>query len=116
MKFDECIALEQYTQEAETSFSRLSMRLKKIDGDLQLRMNGKTTVKIILSLIGGVLGLFLGIGLSYVVALAMSLPFVVNVLWMFISFISCAILGLIAGFFPALKASRTDPINALRYE
>ena len=74
------------------------------------------TESIILSLIGGVLGLFLGIGLSYVVALAMSLPFVVNVLWMFISFISCAILGLIAGFFPALKASRTDPINALRYE
>ena len=74
------------------------------------------TESIILSLIGGVLGLFLGIGLSYVVALAMSLPFVINVLWMFISFISCAILGLIAGFFPALKASRTDPINALRYE
>ena len=74
------------------------------------------TESIILSLIGGVLGLLLGIGLSYVVALVMSLPFVVNVLWMFISFVSCAILGLIAGFFPALKASRTDPINALRYE
>ena len=74
------------------------------------------TESIILSLIGGVLGVLLGIGLSYVVALVMSLPFVVNVLWMFISFISCAILGLIAGFFPALKASRTDPINALRYE
>ena len=62
------------------------------------------TESIILSLIGGVLGLLLGIGLSYVVALVMSLPFVVNVLWMFISFVSCAILGLIAGFFPALKA------------
>ncbi len=74
------------------------------------------TESIILSLIGGVLGLLLGLGLSYVVALVMSLPFVVNVLWMFISFISCAVLGLIAGFFPALKASRTDPINALRYE
>ena len=74
------------------------------------------TESIILSLIGGVLGLLLGIALSYVVALVMSLPFVINVLWMVISFVSCAILGLIAGFFPALKASRTDPINALRYE
>ncbi|MBR6437873.1 MAG: ABC transporter permease [Bacteroidales bacterium] len=74
------------------------------------------TESIILSLIGGVLGLFLGVFLSYVVTLVMSLPFVVNVLWMVISFVSCAILGLIAGFFPALKASRTDPINALRYE
>ena len=74
------------------------------------------TESIILSLIGGVFGLLLGVGLSYVVALAMSLPFVINTLWMVISFVSCAILGLIAGFFPALKASRTDPINALRYE
>ena len=74
------------------------------------------TESIILSLIGGVIGLLLGIGLSYIVALAMSLPFIVNVLWMVIAFVSCAILGLISGFFPALKASRTDPINALRYE
>ena len=74
------------------------------------------TESIILSLIGGILGLLLGIALSYVVDLLMSLPFIINVLWMIISFVSCAVLGLIAGFFPALKASRTDPINALRYE
>ena len=74
------------------------------------------TESIILSLIGGVLGLLLGIGLSYVVTMIMNIPFVINVLWMFIAFFSCAVLGLIAGFFPALKASRTDPINALRYE
>jgi len=74
------------------------------------------TESMILSLIGGILGVILGLVLSYVVSLAMSLPYVVNVLWMVISFVSCAILGLIAGFFPALKASRTDPINALRYE
>ena len=74
------------------------------------------TESIILSLIGGVLGLVLGVALSYVVDLIMSLPFIVNVLWMIISFVSCAVLGLIAGFFPALKASRTDPINALHYE
>lgn len=74
------------------------------------------TESMILSLIGGVLGVVLGLVLSYVVSVAMSLPYVVNVVWMVISFVSCAILGLIAGFFPALKASRTDPINALRYE
>ena len=62
------------------------------------------------------IGLLLGFGLSYIVALVMSLPFIINPLWMVISFVSCAILGLISGFFPALKASRTDPINALRYE
>ena len=74
------------------------------------------TESIILSLIGGVLGIALGIALSYFVDLIMSLPFIINILWMIISFVSCAVLGLIAGFFPALKASRTDPINALRYE
>ena len=71
---------------------------------------------IILSLIGGVLGMILGVGLSYIVATVMHLPFAVNGLWIVISFVSCAILGLISGFFPALKASQTDPINALRYE
>ena len=74
------------------------------------------TESIILSLIGGVIGLLLGVGLSYVVALVMSLPFIINPIWMVISFVSCAVLGLVSGFFPALKASRTDPINALRYE
>ena len=71
---------------------------------------------MILSLIGGIFGMMLGVLLSYAVATFMSLPFVVNPLWMVISFVACAVLGLIAGFFPALKASRTDPINALRYE
>ena len=74
------------------------------------------TESIFLSLVGGVLGLVLGVFLSYGVSTVMSLPFVINVLWMIISCVSCAVLGLIAGFFPALKASRTDPINALRYE
>ena len=71
---------------------------------------------MILSLIGGVFGMLLGVLLSYAVATFMSLPFVVNPLWMVISFVACAVLGLIAGFFPAMKASHTDPINALRYE
>ena len=74
------------------------------------------TESMILSVIGGIFGMLLGILLSYLVAMFMSLPFVVNPLWMVISFVACAVLGLIAGFFPALKASRTDPINALRYE
>ncbi len=74
------------------------------------------TESMILSVIGGIFGMLLGILLSYLAATVMSLPFVVNPLWMFISFVACAVLGLIAGFFPALKASRTDPINALRYE
>ena len=74
------------------------------------------TESMILSVIGGIFGMLLGILLSYLAATIMSLPFVVNPLWMFISFVACAVLGLIAGFFPALKASRTDPINALRYE
>lgn len=71
---------------------------------------------IMLSLVGGALGILVGIGATSLVTKLMSLPFVVNVLWILISFVVCAFLGLMAGFFPALKASRTDPINALRYE
>lgn len=71
---------------------------------------------IIMSLTGGLIGVLMGILASYFVSTVMSLPFVINVLWIVISFFVCAFLGLLAGFFPALKASRTDPINALRYE
>jgi len=74
------------------------------------------TESTILSLIGGVIGIMLGLGLSYIVSNALSWPFIVSVPAVGISFIVCAATGIFFGWFPAMKASSLDPINALRYE
>ena len=44
------------------------------------------------------------------------MPTVTPVAWIAIAFISSAIIGIISGFYPAWKASKLDPIDALRYE
>jgi ABC-type antimicrobial peptide transport system, permease component len=70
----------------------------------------------ILSLIGGIIGIALGIGLSYVACYFLNWPFAANVFIIIISFAVCAIIGIFFGWYPARKAANLDPINALRYE
>jgi putative ABC transport system permease protein len=67
--------------------------------------------------IGGLLGIALGFLISLLLNLLMpSLPSKVPLLYVFIGFSVSVAIGLIAGIYPAFKASRLDPIDALRYE
>lgn len=67
--------------------------------------------------IGGLLGIALGFLISLLLNLLMpSLPSKVPLLYVFIGFSVSVAIGLIAGIYPAFKASRLDPIEALRYE
>ncbi|MDA3817489.1 MAG: ABC transporter permease [Prolixibacteraceae bacterium] len=70
----------------------------------------------ILSLVGGVVGMIFGVGLSYAVSSLLGWSFVLNIPTMAVSFIVCAAIGMFFGWYPARKASNLDPINALRYE
>ncbi|MCD7900577.1 MAG: ABC transporter permease [Bacteroides sp.] len=70
----------------------------------------------ILSLIGGIIGMILGLSLAYLVAALLNWPFVVSVPTVCISFIVCAAIGMFFGWYPAKKAASLDPIIALRYE
>lgn len=71
---------------------------------------------IILSLIGGVIGILFGLALSFIASSALHWPFIVSIQAVVISFLVCAATGIFFGWYPAKKAASLDPINALRYE
>ncbi|HVU28127.1 MAG TPA: ABC transporter permease, partial [Verrucomicrobiae bacterium] len=71
---------------------------------------------VTLSAIGGSIGIISGMAFSRMLAAAQNWPTVTPVAWIAIAFFSSAIIGVISGFYPAWKASKLDPIDALRYE
>jgi len=71
---------------------------------------------IVLSEMGGLVGIFLGILAGNMVALQFSMPVVFPVDWAIIGFVVCSIIGIVFGVYPAWKASNLDPIESLRYE
>lgn len=74
------------------------------------------TESILISLLGGALGVMLGILTGNAVGLAFQVGFIMPWLWIGAGFGLCTLVGIISGIYPALKASRLDPIVALRYE
>ena len=71
---------------------------------------------IIICLMGGVVGVILGILMGNIVTFIIGGSFLIPWAWMLLGFVLCMIVGLVSGLYPALKASRLDPIEALRYE
>jgi putative ABC transport system permease protein len=71
---------------------------------------------IIISLMGAVFGSVLGILVGNTFSLILNTGFVFPWLWLFWGMFICTIVGILAGLYPSLKASRMNPIQALRYE
>lgn len=71
---------------------------------------------VIIGQLGGILGIFLGILIGNLVSLITGSPMVIPWLWIISGVMLCFFVGLSSGYFPAVKASRLDPIVALRYE
>jgi putative ABC transport system permease protein len=71
---------------------------------------------VIISLIGGIVGTVIGAGIATIVAAKLSLPPVVPVNAVIIAWVFSAGVGIFFGMYPANKASKLDPIDALRYE
>lgn len=71
---------------------------------------------VILTLIGGLIGVILGLGVSIVVTKKMGLPNVISLESIFLSVGVATVIGILFGWYPARKASNLQPIEALRYE
>jgi putative ABC transport system permease protein len=71
---------------------------------------------VVLSSFGGLIGIVLALGGSIWLASVLRVPFVFNAGIVIVAFLFSAAVGVIFGYFPALKAARLDPIEALRYE
>lgn len=71
---------------------------------------------VMISLLGAVFGIIIGILLGNVVSILMNTGFVVPWGWVALGVIICSLVGLGAGLYPAIKASRLNSIEALRYE
>jgi len=71
---------------------------------------------VVLSSFGGVLGILLAVATTYGLSALMGMPPLLDAGIMLLAFLFSAAVGVIFGFFPARKAARQDPIEALRYE
>lgn len=71
---------------------------------------------VVLSSLGGVIGIAIALGSSWFLAGLLAMPFVLNLNIVAIGFVFSVAVGVVFGYFPARKAARLDPIDALRHE
>jgi putative ABC transport system permease protein len=90
---------------------RMSLGARGMDILLQFLIEA-----ILISVTGGLIGVALGVGAAALVTGLMHWPTLVTQSSVILSFLVCFVTGVFFGYYPALKASRLDPIEALRYE
>jgi putative ABC transport system permease protein len=71
---------------------------------------------VVIGQLGGLAGIVFGILAGNLMSVILDSPFIVPWIWIISGIVLCLVVGLISGIFPALKAAKLDPIEALRYE
>ena len=71
---------------------------------------------IIISVLGALFGIALGILVGNLFSFVLNTGFVVPWNWVIFGIFICTLVGLVAGLYPAIKAGKLNPIEALRYE
>ena len=105
------IMLVSVTERTKEIGLRMSIGARGIDISNQFLIES-----VIISLTGGIIGIILGEIISALATMIFHLPTSVPAWSIIVSFIGCTIIGVGFGYFPARKAARMDPIEAIRYE
>ena len=71
---------------------------------------------VVLSALGGLIGVVIATAASYVLSGVMDVPYVFDISINLLSLLFSAAIGVVFGYFPARRAARMDPIEALRHE
>ena len=71
---------------------------------------------VILTLMGGIIGVVAGIASGFAITQSLAYPYILSLFSVFVSLLFCCIIGVVFGLLPAVKASKLDPIEALRFE
>ncbi len=90
--------------------------IKAIGGKSKMVSRQFLLEAIIISVLGALFGIILGIMVGNLFSIVLSTGFVVPWNWVIYGIVICTIVGLLAGLYPALKAGKLNPIEALRYE
>ncbi len=89
------------------------MSVGATEGDVQLQFLGES---VILSLFGGIIGVAFGVFGSYLLGSMLQWPMSIPPQAIFVAAVFATLVGIFFGYYPAVKASRLDPIEALRFE
>lgn len=90
--------------------------IKAIGGKSKTVRQQFLTEAIIISVLGAILGIVLGVGVGNLFSILLKTGFVVPWNWVLYGILICSTVGLASGLYPAVKAGKLNPIDALRYE
>lgn len=105
------IMLVSITERTREIGVRMAIGARRQDILLQFLVESAT-----ISVIGGIIGMILGIGIGAIISLVFKMPVIISVKTILLAFCFSAAIGMVFGLYPANRAAKLNPIDALRYE
>ncbi|MGZ3901684.1 MAG: ABC transporter permease, partial [Bacteroidia bacterium] len=91
--------------------------IRKAMGATQKTIRNQFLIEsVVICVMGGLFGIFLGIVMGNLISFALDTGFFVPWFWIITGVIICITVGLLSGYIPAKRASQLDPIESLRFE